>query len=590
MADDRHEARRAIAAWKVARYEHRIAASITAALAVHKHKVLSARIQPGTPPPDAFDLGDWPDTVQATVTPAVHSVLSDIVKDVATAAGVGSLGYLLGKTVSPNGQTVSDAITEATAGIVKQATVVGENLANKLTLTISTATNAGQLANSMNSLFNIADVSSSYVARSANFFANALATQAALTVQNEGQAMTKVWTTVGDDRVRLDHQDVDGVSMPVDQPFNVGGDDLMYPGDPNGSEEEIANCVTSGMMAALPDLRAATARWYEGDLVVLHFAFAGDLAVTPNHPILRSDGSWVAARELKEGDHCIGGHLIRHQAGEPDVDHPPAEVGEIYRSAKLASGSERVDAGPFNFHGDIADGEVDVVAVRRPLGIDLIAAGDEQITEFGFAASDVATAGQGRRHRGLHAVGLSRSDNWITPSSLGVRGLGKLPALIGIRPSHARVHAGASIPTFHASSEQPMFNSPAVDAKSLGESEFGLTLEVATDDLLSIDVLTNWAGVVHNFDTGHGWYLSGSDNRDGILSRNCRCWLVFESASGAAAEAPADQEAVAASVTPPPPAVHTLPVWWLGGSRISVAPPPRPPANRLERRAAARRH
>lgn len=52
----------------------------------------------------------------------------------------------------------------------------------------------------------------------------------------------KTWVTAGDERVRETHADADGQTVPVDQPFDVGGEQLMYPGDPNGSNEEIINC------------------------------------------------------------------------------------------------------------------------------------------------------------------------------------------------------------------------------------------------------------------------------------------------------------------------------------------------------------
>lgn len=55
----------------------------------------------------------------------------------------------------------------------------------------------------------------------------------------------KGWLDSKDENVRQSHREaaakyVDGI--PVNQPFIVGSSPLMYPGDPNGSIEEIANC------------------------------------------------------------------------------------------------------------------------------------------------------------------------------------------------------------------------------------------------------------------------------------------------------------------------------------------------------------
>jgi len=55
----------------------------------------------------------------------------------------------------------------------------------------------------------------------------------------------KGWLTARDSSVRPDHKQAgidyaDGI--PIDQPFKVGGDTLMYPGDPAGTAAQIANC------------------------------------------------------------------------------------------------------------------------------------------------------------------------------------------------------------------------------------------------------------------------------------------------------------------------------------------------------------
>ena len=237
MPDDRHEARRAIAAWKVARYERKLTLAISAALAAQRAKL--ARFTPGTPPPDPLDLATWQETVNQHVEPAARSVLSEIARDVGKAAGLGVGVGILSR--GSQGVTVQDLVNEGAATITKQASGIVERLAPRASLVISTATDNGALADSMNGLFNAADVQASLVARSANFFANALAQQAALTVTDESP-LQKTWITMGDDRVRPDHEDVDGTTLPADEAFDVGGESLMYPGDPQGSEAEVANC------------------------------------------------------------------------------------------------------------------------------------------------------------------------------------------------------------------------------------------------------------------------------------------------------------------------------------------------------------
>jgi uncharacterized protein with gpF-like domain len=51
----------------------------------------------------------------------------------------------------------------------------------------------------------------------------------------------KEWI-VTSDNPRPAHEDADGQEVPIDEPFDVDGEDLMYPGDPSGSEGNTINC------------------------------------------------------------------------------------------------------------------------------------------------------------------------------------------------------------------------------------------------------------------------------------------------------------------------------------------------------------
>ena len=50
-----------------------------------------------------------------------------------------------------------------------------------------------------------------------------------------------------DDKTREDHVDVNGAVVPIDEPFIVGGYEMMYPGDESlgAGPEEIINCRCS---------------------------------------------------------------------------------------------------------------------------------------------------------------------------------------------------------------------------------------------------------------------------------------------------------------------------------------------------------
>ena len=57
-----------------------------------------------------------------------------------------------------------------------------------------------------------------------------------------GIEMEKQWLATLDGRTRHDHAVADGQTVAESEPFTVGGEKLMYPGDPSGSPWNIYNC------------------------------------------------------------------------------------------------------------------------------------------------------------------------------------------------------------------------------------------------------------------------------------------------------------------------------------------------------------
>lgn len=57
-----------------------------------------------------------------------------------------------------------------------------------------------------------------------------------------GIKMMKQWLATIDDRTRHEHRELDGQRMPVDEPFEVEGYEIMYPADPDAEPEMVYNC------------------------------------------------------------------------------------------------------------------------------------------------------------------------------------------------------------------------------------------------------------------------------------------------------------------------------------------------------------
>ena len=67
-----------------------------------------------------------------------------------------------------------------------------------------------------------------------------------LAASNEGKRR-KRWKTFGDSKVRPSHRNAGGQTVPIDQPFIIGGYRMMFPGDSSlgAPASEIVNCRCS---------------------------------------------------------------------------------------------------------------------------------------------------------------------------------------------------------------------------------------------------------------------------------------------------------------------------------------------------------
>ena len=59
--------------------------------------------------------------------------------------------------------------------------------------------------------------------------------------EEQGVTMTKTWNSASDDRTRDSHADLDGVTIPIDEYFNIDGDEGLHPGD-FSEAKNVINC------------------------------------------------------------------------------------------------------------------------------------------------------------------------------------------------------------------------------------------------------------------------------------------------------------------------------------------------------------
>jgi hypothetical protein len=335
-----------------------------------------------------------------------------------------------------------------------------------------------------------------------------------------GVTATKTWLSTPDGRTRPEHAAANGQTVAITGSFTVGGEQVSGPGD--GSAANVCNCVLGDTRVEMPGLRAVTRRWYEGEIIRIETATGHKLAVTPNHPILSVSGAWVAASLFQKGDHLVCGTQAGQDMGAPNVDQRPAQIAEVERAARLVADPQRVRLSPPDFHGDGADGQVEVVPVDGHLLIDGEAATDEEVTHLGFALADLAASSESAGDRGPAAISGPPRVLMVAgaPGEIGGRGQGA--TLTTGRGAHALAHRLTAGTRAASALFETADDDRSADLEALGERLDRLPAVVTVEQIVKVerDLV---AAHVYNLDSGDGWYIG-----NGIIQANCRCTMTFD--------------------------------------------------------------
>lgn len=175
----------------------------------------------------------------------------------------------------------------------------------------------------------------------------------------------KIWSAVMDDRTRETHWDADiryaDDPIPMDEPFEVGDEFLMFPGDPSGSPENIINCLHPDTVINYADLNKITRRFYQGSFITIKTSSGKKITVTPNHPILTIFG-WKKACLIKKTDKIVCTNTrISKIFSNFNINDINSSIEQIYNSCNIMPIIMGSSTCKMNFHGDITKESVDVI-------------------------------------------------------------------------------------------------------------------------------------------------------------------------------------------------------------------------------------
>lgn len=402
-------------------------------------------------------------------------------------------------------------------------------------------------------------------ARSAGPMANyATANLAAATTQAAGVTLT--WNSAFTPTTRDDHADADGQSVPAGSPFDIGGEELMYPGDPSGSEANT--CNSFGPTTRLSGLATALMRApYRGVLLDVVTADGQHLSATPDHPVLTRSG-WRPVGSLKPGDDvlcCTESGAVARTA--PDVEHREPTAEEAFRAANLSrTCTEGVAHLVVDLNPEDAYGEIEVQWPDGPLTLGRHA---EKLEQLGHLLVPVS---EGEVRVAGHPSAMFRVDPGGTKDSFFVQGSDRdvqieqagaddlaaysqlagdvvhRPEFVFVEAPNPCVVSGSSIcggrPGSDTHVDQTRVDQVVADSERSAEGSGGLALLVASNDLLADGVtlpipvgmppgfqFSSVTGISSSWHVGHVYDITtpaGLLSAGGIVAHNCLCWTTAD--------------------------------------------------------------
>lgn len=341
--------------------------------------------------------------------------------------------------------------------------------------------------------------------------------------------VVKMWITMEDERVRASHVDAGhqyGIAGPIaaDQPFELAGGRLMFPGDRSlgASLSEIINCFPAGTMVS-GNATAATRHWFDGEVVEIVTRAGHKLAGTPNHPILTPNG-WVAIGSLDVGSNVFCGVDGRHEelsaAKTRDIDNDQTAIEKVFDALAVGSMVVRKGRLAVNFHGDAPAHDVDVVTADRVLRNGRHTKLLQHLAQQGLASADLGEC-LGLAQSLALDLGFARDRS--ASGDIG-RARDVSPFVIGGTSESQNVGCGA-VAQGAASPLDSGGDSSAGYLERLREREHRLPHAVALSRIVSLS-RREFRGHVFNLSTVEGFYLA-----NGIVASNCRCHLEYFAAT-----------------------------------------------------------
>jgi hypothetical protein len=320
-----------------------------------------------------------------------------------------------------------------------------------------------------------------------------------------------VWTAVLDSRVCPVCVGLDGRRYEIGTPaayFDGRNKISPHPQCVLGDTTIEAGIIAAGMRST-----------YSGPVVTIRTHGGRVLAVTENHPVLTGDG-WKPAKFIDQKDQLVCCVREREATVEPDLNQRPSTAEELFSLLLHQPDVVRssVPAAAMDFHGDGSGmhGNVDIACVNWELLLNDQAVCAKHLSEPLLVVADMKATlvGELSTTDQLLLAAHATASGFISSRDLAAT---LLSGHVGPLEGLGLALSARRDPSF----DEPLADGAAINPQALRDLVLTQAGAVELDDVAVVEIETKHGVPVYDFST-----LSGAYFASGILTHNCRCYLL----------------------------------------------------------------
>ena len=335
----------------------------------------------------------------------------------------------------------------------------------------------------------------------------------------EKDSTVKVWLLTWDEALCDACEAMDGVAVPLDEPFAVDVDGrpvVNVFGEPMDEPDMHPRCFLPGTQVA-GRFRVGLKTVYAGPAVELVTRQGYRLAITANHPVATRHG-WVAASQLKKGQYVLSQRRITSSVSmfrQVENQDMPTVVEEVFEALR-PRGFTAAQIGGLDLHGDAryTDRQIEIVGTDGELWRDTETDSRQGLSKVPFVLADMEkTIGDGfcmLEFRGPR-------DDSATARLPRRSQLAFDQRAVLLDPLPLQALSFGPPPHWYAEFTKPSCEHGACHAAFLAQLLQRTASLITEDELVEVRNFETCSHV-YDFETTTGWILAQH-----IITSNCRC-------------------------------------------------------------------